>query len=63
MREMWKGRWSEKGMAKQRPVKARKGPKWLLRENQGAERYGCRDFSKAKISRTNFLAAWDRATL
>ncbi len=26
-------------------------------------RYGCRDFSMAKISRTSFLAAWEIATL
>ena len=48
------------GMANKPPKEA--GGKYFGRTYAGGI-YGKRDFSKAKISLTNFFAAWESATL
>ena len=55
MKVVVKKRWLKKGIAKLRPCQAPAG--YSSSCTQAAEQYGCRDFSKAKIKRTNFLAA------
>ena len=51
----------EKSIAKQASLQTRRGNE--RRKIQAARRYDRPDFSKAKMSRTNFLAAWEIATL
>lgn len=53
-------RWLKKGIATQRP---REAPTNYQIKDYDTKRYVARDFSIAKIKRTNFLAAWERATL
>ena len=53
--EVVKKRWLKKGKAKLRPCLSPAG--YSSSCTQAAEQYGCLDFTKAKIKRTNFLAA------
>ena len=56
-----KSKWFKKGIAKLRSCQTPAG--YSSSCAQAANRYGCRDFSMAKIRRTSFLAAWEIATL
>ena len=52
---------AQKGIAKLRPCQTPAG--YSSSCTQVAEQYGCLVFSMANISRTNFLVAWESATL
>ncbi|GAB2046036.1 hypothetical protein AGATL06_25350 [Agathobaculum sp. TL06] len=54
-------RWLKKGIAKLRSCQTSAG--YLSSCAQASEQYGCLDFSMANIRRTNFLVAWEIATL
>lgn len=56
-----KSKWFKKGIAKLRSCQTPAA--YSSSCAQAAEQYGCLDFSMANIRRTNFLAAWEIATL
>lgn len=51
----------KKAQQNRRPVG--RPAEYMKEQSYAAVLYGCWDFSKAQISRTNFFVAWESATL